>query len=70
MGTRDIFVILENAVILSTTDSPATVRVSLTDMSYNDVFEDDTKSALNGMLAGYQTLMAGSLDLTSIATIN
>lgn len=69
MGTRDIYVIIENAAVLDG-ESPSTVRVSLTDISYNDVFEDDTKFPLNGMLAGYQSLIANGLDLTSIVTIN
>lgn len=70
LGTRDVYVILLGAALLDGNgNTPVTVRLTATDMSYNDVFEDDSKSAVNGVLAGYQTIIAGDLDLTTITTI-
>ena len=69
-GTANLYVILENAAIKEGNgNTPVTIRTTAINMSYNDVFEDNSKSAVNGALAGYQTIIAGSLDLTTITTI-
>ena len=68
LGTRDVYLIVENAILDGNGNGTPGVRVTLTDMSYFDVFEDATTSAVNGALNGYQALIAGALNLTAKAT--
>ena len=69
-GTRDLYVILKGAALLDGNgNTPVTVRLTLTDLAYNDVYSDDSYSPNYGVLAGYQSIIAGTLDLTKIVTI-
>ena len=70
LWTRDLYVIFENAALAGNNNgNSATVRPTLTNLSYYDVFEDNSKNANDNMLSSYQATIAGDLDLTSIVTI-